>query len=61
MNEKQFTSCSMMLLEILTQNPLALFFISIACKKANRFLVAVMNELIFNGHAHTHTDTHKSL
>ena len=45
----------MMLLDILTQNPLVLFFISIACKKANRFLVAVMNELIFNGHPQTHT------
>ena len=34
------------------------FFISIACKKANRFLVAVMNELIFNGHTHAHIHTH---
>lgn len=50
-------TCCMMLLDILTQNPLVLFFISIACKKANRFLVAVMNELIFNGHPQTHTHT----
>lgn len=34
------------------------FFISIAYKKANRFLVAVMNELIFNGHTQGHTHTH---
>lgn len=59
MYEKQFTSCNMMFVGYTqSKSSCFIFHFYCICKKANRFLVAVMNELIFNGHTDIQTQTH---